>query len=495
MTEIIITGIIALLLGILITYLFMKASTVKRTMHDALKDQIVRIHSDLDTKVAIEQELRQHNQTIQAELSDEKLKNQHQEKQIITLQTQMDQTRQQFQQEKSVNQRQQENIDKNNEHILNLQSTLSRLETINQNLQEKLDKQDADFEEARKKSLTEFENIANKLFDEKSSKFSETSKEKIEALLTPLKQNIEEFKKRVEDTYDKESKQRFSLEDKIKELVQLNQQISQDATNLTNALKGQAKTQGNWGEMILENILENSGLVKDREYFTQSTFKDAEGRSKQPDVRVKYPGDRYVIIDAKVSLTAYERFASTDDIDEQKLHLNQHIQSIKNHIDNLSSKEYDQFHRGLDFVFLFIPIEPAFLTAIHYDQNLWTYAYKKRIVLMSPTNLIATLKLIQDIWKREHQNQNAAEIAKRGSWLYEKFVGFIEDLEAIGKHLTKADDVYHNAMKKLTDGRGNLIGQVEKLKQLGIQSKKQINEAYLQDNIDLDESVDSGAVE
>ena len=244
-------------------------------------------------------------------------------------------------------------------------------------MQEKLDKQNTDFESQRQKSLLEFEKIANKLFDEKSSKFSQTSKEKIEQLLLPLKENLSEFKKKVEETYDKESKERFTLEAKIKELVQLNQQISKDATNLTNALKGQAKTQGNWGEMILENILEQSGLAKDREYFTQSAFKDEEGRSKQPDVTVKYPDDRYVIIDSKVSLTAYERFANADDPDEQKIHLNSHIQSVKNHVDNLSSKEYDQFKKGLDFVFLFIPIEPAFLTAIHYDPNLWQYAYKK----------------------------------------------------------------------------------------------------------------------
>lgn len=254
----------------------------------------------------------------------------------------------------------------------------------------------------------------------------------------------------------------------------LNQQVSQEANNLTNALKSQVKTQGNWGEMILENILEASGLVKEREYFTQSSYVDDDGRRKQPDVKIKYPDERYVIIDAKVSLVAYERFVNCDDPDKQKVHLSQHIQSIRNHIDNLYTKEYDQFKKALDFVFLFIPIEPAFLTAMHYDTQLWQYAYNKRIVIMSPTNLIATLKLIQDIWKREHQNQNALEIAKRGGALYDKFAGFIQDMEDIGKQLNKANEKHAQALNKLSKGSGNLIGQVEKLRALGIDHKKKL---------------------
>ncbi|MFB0908574.1 MAG: DNA recombination protein RmuC, partial [Spirosomataceae bacterium] len=306
-----------------------------------------------------------------------------------------------------------------------------------------------------------------------------------EQLLNPLKENLKDFKKKVEETYDKESKERFSLENKITELVALNQQISKDATNLTNALKGQSKTQGDWGEMILESILEYSGLVKNRQYFVQESFIDEKGKRKQPDVIIKYPDNRYVIIDSKVSLVAYEQFANSEDIDNQKIHLNSHIKSIKNHIDNLSSKEYEQLDKALDFVFLFIPIEPAFLTALQYDSQLWNYAYSKRIVLMSPTNLIATLRVIVDVWSKEIQNNNAREISKRGEKLFDKFVGFVTDMEDIDKHLGKASEKYGEAIKKLSTGRGNLIGQAENLKTLGVNSKKRLPEKFLIDNIEL----------
>ena len=301
----------------------------------------------------------------------------------------------------------------------------------------------------------------------------------MEQILHPLKENIVDFKKKVEETYDRESKERFSLEARIKELVTLNNQISKDANNLTNALKGQAKTQGNWGEMILENILEYSGLVKNREYFLQESYTDESGKRKQPDVIIKYPGDRHIIVDSKVSLTAYERLANEEDVEAQKLYLAEHIRSIKTHIDELSKKEYDSIEKSLDFVMLFVPIEPAFMTAIHFDQQLWNYAYKKRILLISPTNLIAALKMVADIWKREHQNANAMNIAKMGQLLYEKFAGFIGDMEDVGSSLGKASEKYEQAMGKLSTGKGNLIGQAERLKKLGISTKKELPEKFL----------------
>jgi DNA recombination protein RmuC len=334
----------------------------------------------------------------------------------------------------------------------------------------------------------EFESLANKIFDEKTTRFSKTTKENMDQILNPLKENLKDFKQKVEDTYDKESKQRFSLESKIKELVELNQQISRDATNLTRALKGEAKTQGDWGEMILVSILEHSGLVKDREYFTQESYRDNNGRLKQPDVIIKYPGDRHIIVDSKVSLTAYERFSNCEDLPEQKLHLKEHIKSIRTHIDNLSSKEYDKIDKSLDFVMLFVPVEPAFMTAIHYDQDLWSYAYKKRILLISPSNLIAALNMVADIWKREHQNANALEIARRGELLYEKFVGFVTDMEDIDKALNKASEKYNDAFGKLSKGRGNLIGQAESLKNMGLNPKKSIPTEYLTDNIEIEKT-------
>lgn len=355
---------------------------------------------------------------------------------------------------------------------------VSKLQLRLESQQEKLDKQEDSFKQTQKESLVQFENLANRLFDEKTEKFSKESKSNIEQLLNPLKENISDFKKKVEETYDKESKERHTLESKIQDLVMLNEQISKDATNLTNALKGQSKTQGDWGEMILESILDHSGLVKGREYFVQETFQDESGKNKRPDVTIKYPDNRYIIIDSKVSLTAYERYVNEENTDSQKVHLQTHIRSIKNHIDNLSGKEYEKRDKALDFVFLFIPIEPAFLTALQADDQLWNYAYKKRIVLMSPTNLLATLRVIADVWSKEIQNQNAREISKRGEHLLEKFVGFVNDMEDIEKHLNKVDEKYSDAMKKLSTGSGNLIGQAQKLKQLGVTSKKQLSEKY-----------------
>lgn len=462
-------------LGALVAYLYMKAISVRRSMYEQQQRELIAAQNKLDTHLTFTQELRQQLANIQQVLTAEKEKNIGQEKELAALRASAQTFQTRFLEERETNTKQQQSIDTHHGHIINLKTSLSELTTINQSLQEKIDRQQDEFEQQRKQSLATFENIANKIFTEKTDRFSQTSQEKIEQLLHPLKEDLQQFKKKVEDTYDKESKQRFSLEDKIKELVALNQQVSQEANNLTNALKSQVKTQGNWGEMILENILEASGLVKGREYFTQTSYTDAEGRKKQPDVKIKYPDDRYVIIDAKVSLVAYERFINCEDADEQKMYLAQHIQSVRQHIDNLHTKEYDQFTKALDFVFLFIPIEPAFLTAIQYDTQLWQYAYKKRIVIMSPTNLIATLKLIQDIWKREHQNQNAKEIAKRGGALYDKFVGFVQDMDDIGKSLNKTNEKYNQAFNKLSKGNGNLIGQVEKLRTLGVDHKKKLN--------------------
>lgn len=486
MITIIAVGVIALILGVIITYLILKSSTIPRDKFDALKDNFASTKNELDTKNALENELRNSIRELTTELNSQREKNQNQERNIAELNALTKNLQEKINEEKETNKSQQLNIEQSNRQILQLKTDLSKTETLKTNLEEKINDKSKEFEEARKKSLAEFENIANKLFDEKTSKFSKQSKENIEQLLTPLKENLKEFKKKVEETYDKESKQRFSLEGKIKELVNLNQQISKDATNLTNALKGQSKTQGDWGEMILESILEYSGLIKNRQYFLQESFKDEEGKRKQPDITIKYPDNRYVIIDSKVSLTAYEQFANCENVDEQKIHLGNHIKSIKNHIDNLSSKEYEQLDKALDFVFLFIPIEPAFLTALQHDNQLWNYAYSKRIVLMSPTNLIATLKVISDVWSKEIQNNNAREISKRGEKLFDKFVGFVSDMEDLEKHLGKATEKYDDAIKKLSTGRGNLIGQAENLKNLGVNSKKNLPEKFLLDNVEIE---------
>ncbi len=285
--------------------------------------------------------------------------------------------------------------------------------TANNNaLAEKLETQKKEIEALAKKFNTEFENIATKILDEKTQKFTKQNKENLETILKPLGDNIEKFKKKVEEVYDKESKERFSLGNEVEKLVKLNHIISEEAHNLTNALKGSSKTQGDWGQMILENILEQSGLVKDREYFIQEYLKDEdgkylkneEGKKMQPDIIVAYPDNRKIIIDSKVSLTAYTIYTGTDDNVQQQKALKNHLKSIRKHVDDLSGKSYQDFAASMDYIMMFIPNEPAFLLALQSDNALWQYAFKKKIILISPTNLIAALMLIENLWKREYQS-------------------------------------------------------------------------------------------
>lgn len=354
-------------------------------------------------------------------------------------------------------------------------------------LKEKLQQEKEELSRIGENFKFEFRNLAQNILEEKTQKFTEVNEEKMKAILDPLKNDLGIFKQKVEETYDKESKERFSLGKEIERLVIMTQQVSADANNLTTALKGNNKMQGNWGEMILESLLENSGLTKGREYFLQefirdhagNIIKDENGAGLQPDVTICYPDERKIIIDSKVSLVAWDEFIACKDVDEQARCLQQHIKSIRAHIDGLCKKNYPKYALALNYVLLFIPIEPAFLEAVKTDILLWKYAYDKKVLLVSPTNLFAVLKIIADLWKVEQQNKNAIEIAEKAGSLYDKFVLFFDNFETIGKKINEANATYETAMKQLSTGRGNVIGRIEELKKMGANASKQLPDKVL----------------
>ena len=360
----------------------------------------------------------------------------------------------------------------------------SKAESRNEYIEARLATQRQEFDEIGEKFKFEFRNLAQSILEEKTEKFTQVNEEKMKAILDPLKSEIGQFKLKVEETYDKESKERFSLGKEVERLILMTNQVSQEANNLTTALKGNNKIQGNWGEMILESLLENSGLTKGREYFLQEFIRDNEGtiikdefgKGLQPDVTICYPDQRKVIIDSKVSLLAWDECMMNENKEEQIRCLQEHIKSIRQHIDGLSKKNYPRYALALDYVLLFIPIEPAFLEAVKADTLLWKYAYDRKILLVSPTNLFAVLKIIADLWKVEQQNRNALEIAEKAGSLYDKFTLFIENLELVGKKITEAGNSYDAAFKQLSTGRGNLINKVEELKKMGANASKQLPE-------------------
>ncbi len=335
--------------------------------------------------------------------------------------------------------------------------------------------------EARDQLKIQFQNLAQEIFEEKGKKFTEQNRTNIDGVLKPVREQLAEFKKRIEDVYEKESRDRVSLFHEIGALKALNQRISEDAINLTNALKGQSKTQGIWGEVILERILEESGLRKGREYESQGSFAGEQGRQARPDVVVHLPDDKDVVIDSKVSLVAYERFSSAGNEEERQQHLKAHVASIRAHVKGLSDKNYGDLAgvRSLDFVLMFLPIEGAFMAAIDSDAALFNEAFSKNILLVSPTTLLATLRTIQNIWRYEYQNRNAVEIAGKAASLYDKFVGFVESLEEIGHRIGQARDAYDTARNRLVSGRGNLVRQVQDLELLGVKARKSLPESLV----------------
>lgn len=338
------------------------------------------------------------------------------------------------------------------------------------------EKSKEDSENLKKQVVLQFENLAQKIFDEKSTRFSDQNHKQISTLLDPLKERIKDFEKKVEDTYSQERFERGHLKGEISKLIELNQTMSKEAHNLVLALKGENKTQGNWGEFILENILERSGLRKGEEYFTQETLRGSEGEMLRPDVIVHLPDNKHLIVDSKMTLSAYEGYCSaTDDVSKDRFAI-QHVESLKRHINDLSDKKYHLSDKIIspDFVMLFMPIEPAFALAFQLKPEIFEQAWSKNIAIVSPTTLLATLRTVASLWKQERQQKNALEIAKRGGELYDKFANIVKDLETLGERIGSVHKTHSDIMGKISTGRGNLISQVEKLKELGAKAEKSL---------------------
>ncbi|GGH12737.1 DNA recombination protein RmuC [Pedobacter zeae] len=378
--------------------------------------------------------------------------------------------------------------------IEELQAERDRLADANRELEstrsfylaekEKLAEQKLSYEQSQQKLNKDFELIANKILEEKSTKFIEQNRTNLDIILNPLKENIKAFEDKVEKVYKAESDERNILKGVISELQIQSKLIQEDANNLTKALKGDSKKQGNWGEIILEKVLERSGLVRDQEYRIQASHTSAEGSRYQPDVVIDLPDDKHLVIDAKVSLVAYERSVSADTDEEREGYVKQHLASIKNHIQELSSKNYQDLYKinSPDFVLLFVPIESSFSIAVQKDAELFNFAWDRRVVIVSPSTLLATLRTIASMWKQERQNRNVMEIARLSGSMYDKFVGFVADMENIGKYIKNGQDAYDKAINKLSAGAGNLTNTSEKIKKLGAKATKQLDTKYLDMN-------------
>jgi DNA recombination protein RmuC len=365
--------------------------------------------------------------------------------------------------------------------VIELNNSLSASEADYRNLQEKLQDQKKELENLNERLTLQFKNLANEIFEDKSKKFTDQNKSNMFDLLKPLGEKIVEFEKKVEETHKHSISQNSALREQLENLQKLNVTMTREAENLTRALKGDSKTQGAWGEFILESILEKSGLERDREYFIQESFTTEEGRFR-PDVIIRLPENRHVVIDSKVSLTAYNNFVNSNSEEEKIVALKAHLLSIHQHLKGLGNKNYQKnlSDSSLDFIIMFIPIEPAYILAIQSDKTLYEDALSKRIVFVSPTLLIPSLQLIKSVWKQEQQNRNTAEIVRQATSLYEKFTGFTEDLLDVGNHIKKTQLAYETSMNKLTTGTGNLVRRVEEFKKFGITPQKNVDQRLVE---------------
>ena len=363
------------------------------------------------------------------------------------------------------------------EQLAQADKSLENLRAYHQSQREKLDEQKSEIETIKRQLNTEFQVIANRILEEKTQKFTETNSKSLDLILNPLKEKIKTFEEKVEKTYQHEAAERNSLKGVVQQLMEQSLRIKDEANSLTRALRGDSKKQGNWGEVILERVLERSGLVKDREYRLQASLLDDAGKRLQPDAIIDLPDEKHLVVDAKVSLLAYERWVNADTDEAREIAVKQHIQSVENHVKGLSAKNYHDLYQinSPEFVLLFMPIESAFSMSITYKADLFSDAWDRKVIIVSPTTLLATLRTIASMWKQERQTRNVLEIAKEAGALYDKFVGFLQDMDKMGEQLNRAVRAHEDATKKLGTGPGNVIKKVEKLKKLGAQASKQID--------------------
>ena len=415
------------------------------------------------------------------------------EEKLIGLNTQYSTLREQIVADKMNFEKQLQNSNSEKEIIRtekdSLAIQLSKKEVDFENLLERNIEQKQEVEKLQEKFTKEFENLANKILEEKSNKFTEQNKENMKNILTPLQDKIQLFEKKVEDTHKESIDYHAALRQQILGLREMNEQMSKETINLTKALKGDSKMQGNWGELVLERVLEKSGLEKDREYYVQQSHTNEEGNRVFPDVVINLPDGKKMIVDSKVSLTAYEKYINEEDDALKNSYLKEHTNSIKRHVEQLGEKNYHDLYQieSPDFVLLFIPIEPAFAIALNEDTTLYNKAFEKNIVIVTPSTLLATLRTIDSMWANQKQQENAFEIARQAGALYDKFEGFVADLIKIGKKIDESKVEYQGAMNKLVDGKGNLVTSVEKLKKMGAKAKKALPDNILK-RAEIDEN-------
>ena len=442
--------ILAFILGAVLTYFIVKSSSVSRKNYDELNQNFSQKEAEFNK---ISAEISAENKSQKQKIAEQQELNQKQSIEIKELQN-----------------------DKN--QLIGLKSQLA---AQNENLQKLLDSQKEEIAKMQEVAKTEFQNLANKILEEKTLKFTEQNQQNLKNILNPLQEKITDLEKKVENTHKESIDYHAALRQQIIGLKDLNLQMSKETINLTKALKGDSKIQGNWGELVLERVLEKSGLEKGREYEIQKSFTTEEGNRVQPDVVINLPDGKKMIVDSKVSLTAYEKYINEDEEEQKTAFLKEHVTSLKRHVEQLGNKNYQHLYEmeSPDFVLLFIPIEPAFAIALNEDTQLYNKAFEKNIVIVTPSTLLATLRTIDSMWTNQKQQDNAIEIARQAGALYDKFEGFVTDLVKIGKKMDEAKTEYEGAMNKLVDGRGNLITSVQKLKIMGAKAKKSLPEPIL----------------